>query len=93
VPDTIRGVTILLATYEILRPRYARQEPNMPDFIDGYRKDAKEILERLRKGEITLTGAGVDMTASVQSTTSSREEIPFTLPQATEEQVETTTVW
>ena len=93
VPDTIRGVTILLAAYEILRPRYARQEPNMPDFIDGYRKDAKEILEKLRKGEIALTGTGIDTSASVLSTTSGREQGPFTLPQFDTEQVETTEVW
>jgi hypothetical protein len=93
VPDTIRGVTILLAAYEILRPRYARQEPNMPDFIDGYRKDAKEILERLRKGELTLNDTGVNAAASILSTTSGREQGPFTLPQFEDEQTETTGVW
>jgi len=86
----VRGVTINATAYEILRPRFTKQDPNASDWVDSYLETARNALNSLVKGDTSLAVEAAD---SAQSSTRNRYQEPFTLPQADAENEESTSTW
>ena len=92
----LRGITVNAAAYEILRPLKVRQDPTHDaDWADTYLVEAKAALALVPPPNPDGTAPIVpeSIWGEVSSTTSSREQGPFTLPRFEDEQSETTTTW
>jgi len=92
----LRGITVNAAAYEIIRPLRVRQDgDHNADWVDTYLVAAQDALKLIPPAvNPDLPPAPAEsIFGSVASTTSGREQMPFTLPRATEVQDQTTEVW